>query len=181
MEYIFYRIRCNDNSIKFLYIGSTKDLSSRKWAHKSDCYNENRPKTYNLKLYTTIRDKGGGDNWTMEPIGKGLFDSRLDARIEEQRYIKELEANLNSFNAVMTKEDENRIKADYVKNNHEKVLESKKKYRDLHKEEIKEKLKNNAKTQEIRKEKTQCECGGSYTYSHKAEHIKSKKHCQFIK
>jgi hypothetical protein len=180
MEYIFYKIRCNVDSVKFLYIGSTKNIRDRKWAHKSDCYNE-KCKKYNLKLYTTIRDNGGWDNWVMEPIGKGLFNTRLDARIEEQRYIKEMEANLNSFNAVMTKEDENRMKAEYVKNNRDKVLESKKKYRDSHKEELKEKFKNNTKTQEIRKEKTQCECGGSYTYSHKAEHIKSKKHCQFIK
>lgn len=180
MEYIFYKIRCNDDGVKFLYIGSTKNIKDRKWVHKSNCYNE-KCKGYNLKLYTTIRDNGGWDNWIMEPIGKGLFNTRLDARIEEQRYIKEMEANLNTFNAVMTKEDENRIKAEYVKNNHDKVLKSKKKYRDSHKEEINLKNKNNYERMNKSKEKTQCECGGSYTYSHKAQHIKSKKHCQFIK
>lgn len=180
MEYIFYKIKCNDDNIKFIYVGSTKNIKDRKWAHKSDCYNENR-KTYNLKLYTTIRNNGGWDNWIMEPIGKGLFNTRLDARIEEQKYIKELEANLNSFNAVMTKEDENCMKAEYVKNNREKVAESKKKYRETHKEEINLKNRNNLERKEYYKKKTICECGGSYTYAHKAEHIRSNKHCEFSK
>jgi len=179
MEYIFYKIKCNDDNIKFVYVGSTKNIKDRKWAHKSSCYNENKPTTYNLKLYTTIRDNGGWDNWIMEPIGKGLFTTRLDARIEEQKYIKELEANLNTFNAVMTKEDEKRMKDEYVKNNHDKVLESKKIYRDKNKEILKAKYKENINLQNKRKEKTKCECGGSYTYCHKAEHIKSKKHCEF--
>ena len=30
------------------------------------------------------------------------------------------------------------------------------------------------------KQKYNCECGGKFTYSYKAGHLKSKKHCQYI-
>ena len=179
MEYTFYKIHCSDPNINFTYIGSTKDIASRKWAHKSDCNNEKR-KSYNLKLYKTIRENGGWDNWNFSIIGKGIYNERIQARIEEQKYISQLDANLNTFRAIMTKEDEKKIKDDYVKNNHEKVLESHKKYRDKNKEILKAKYQENIDLQNKRKEKTQCECGGSYTYSHKAEHFKSKKHQSFV-
>jgi hypothetical protein len=180
MEYTFYKIHCINPEINFIYVGSTKDLASRKWAHKSDCYNENR-KSYNLKLYKTIRDNGGWDNWNLTIIGKGIYEDRILARIEEQKYINELNSNLNTFKAIMTKEEEKKMKDDYVKNNHLKVLANKKIYRDKNKEVIKTKYLENIDLQNKRKEKTICDCGGSYTYSHKAEHIKSKKHQSFKK
>lgn len=179
MEYTFYKINCLNPDVNYLYVGSTKDLTKRKWAHKSNCNNPNK-KSYNLKLYETIRNNGGWDNWEVKPIGKGIFENRLDARIEEQRYMNELKSNLNTFKAVMTKEEEKKLKDDYVKNNHQKVLDSKKAYRDTHKEELKQKYKENKELHTKRKEKFNCECGGSYTYCHKSEHLKSKKHIKFI-
>jgi hypothetical protein len=170
MEYIFYRISCNDPDIDYTYIGSTKNFKERKTQHKRDCYNENR-KAYNLHLYKTIRENGGWDNWRIDPIG-----NRVDALIEEQQYINDNKSILNTHKAVMTKEDNDNYKKQYVINNPEKVKESKKKYRDTHKEEIKDKTKNNTELQAKRKEKTICECGGCYTYSHKAEHFRSKQH-----
>lgn len=178
MEYTFYKITCLNNNVDFLYVGSTKNLNNRKWLHKSVCNNPNNS-SYNLKLYETIRNNGGWDNWEVRPIGKGIFNNKTDARIEEQRYINELRANLNSFRAHMTKDDENEMKKNYVINNHQKVLDSKKQYRDNHKEELKKKYNDNIQLQNRRKEKIICQCGGSYTYAHKAEHLKSNKHIKF--
>ncbi len=174
-EYTFYKISCNDTNIDYTYIGSTKNLRHRIWNHKSDVNNEAR-KAYNLPLYKTIRENGGWDNWSIKPIGKGIFDNRLDALIEEQKYINDNNSTLNTHKAVMTKEDNDNYKKQYVINNPEKVKESKKKYRDTHKEEIRDKIKNDIELQAKRKEKTTCECGGCYTYSHKAEHFRSKRH-----
>jgi hypothetical protein len=122
MEYTFYKIHCSEPNIDFTYIGSTKNISDRRWAHKSDCNNINKPKKYNLKLYKTIRENGGWDNWNLTIIGKGIYEDRILARIEEQKYINDLNSNLNSFRAIMTKEDEKKMKDDYVINNHYKVL-----------------------------------------------------------
>ena len=62
-----------------------------------------------------------------------------------------------------------------------KQLECKRRYRESHKEEIKEanKLhyeKNKNTIQAKRQIKHLCACGGSYTNNHKAEHLASKKH-----
>jgi predicted GIY-YIG superfamily endonuclease len=40
--------------------------------------------------------------------------------------------------------------------------------------------KNKEKEKERRKEKFICECGGFYTYNHKARHLKSKKHLNYL-
>lgn len=179
MEYIFYKISCNNPEINYSYIGSTKNFSNRKCQHKRDCITEER-KAYNINLYKTIRENGGWDNWNVKPIGKGIFNNRIDALIEEQKYINENNSTLNTHKAVMTKEDENNYKKQYVINNPDKVKESKKKYRETHKEQIKQKTKENAELQAKRKEKVLCECGGSYTYCHKAEHMRSKKHTSIL-
>jgi hypothetical protein len=179
MEYIFYKISCLDNDVPHCYIGSTKNLPSRTWQHKCDCNNPNRH-AYNSKVYTKIRSNGGWYNWKIETIGAGIFDTRIDALNQEQQYIKDHNADLNTYRARMTKEDENEIKRQYVINNHAKVLESRKKYRDANKDKLKEKIKNDKILQDRRKEKTLCTCGGSYVYSHKAEHMKSKKHINHV-
>lgn len=177
MEYTFYKIYCLDPEVKYNYIGSTRDFIVRKCQHKSVCNNNNTTnRNSKIKLYETIRENGGFSNWDIVPIGTGIYNSNLEARIAEQQYINDNKADLNCVKAYMSKEEENEIKKKYVINNHEKVLQSKKNYRDTHKEEIKEKTKNNIDLQNKRKEKVKCICGGSYTYSHKAEHFKSKLH-----
>ena len=39
---------------------------------------------------------------------------------------------------------------------------------------------NKEKINEMRKEKFTCECGGNYTYTHKSQHFKTKKHLKFV-
>ena len=50
---VIYKICCDDTSD--FYIGSTTDFIRRKSGHKSTCNNANR-KSYNLKVYKTIRE-----------------------------------------------------------------------------------------------------------------------------
>jgi hypothetical protein len=63
MSYYIYKICCDDCS-DFVYVGSTKAFRQRKNKHKNDCTNENSS-NFNLKLYNTIRENGGWDNWRM--------------------------------------------------------------------------------------------------------------------
>jgi hypothetical protein len=92
MSYYIYKICCDDLP-DFVYVGSTKAFRQRKKSQK-DCNNENSKK-YNRKLYTTIRENGGWDNWRMviiEECGEITF---TEARIKEEEYRVKLNANLN--------------------------------------------------------------------------------------
>ncbi len=67
---IIYKIVCNDLNIKDLYVGHTTDFKRRKSEHKKKVGNINDDKSYNFKVYKTIRDNGGWDNWSMIEIEK---------------------------------------------------------------------------------------------------------------
>jgi predicted GIY-YIG superfamily endonuclease len=59
MSYIIYKICCDDLP-EYIYVGSTKSIIKRKSQHKIHCNNGNT-----RKLYTTIRENGGWNNWRM--------------------------------------------------------------------------------------------------------------------
>jgi len=166
MSYIIYKICCDDLP-EFIYIGSTKSFRHRKYRHKEDC------KTKNYKIYTTIRENGGWDNWRMvivEDIGEV---SLTQARIKEEQHRVNLNANLNSQRCFRTEEEKkiqhNKVANEWSKNNKEKVLETNKTYREKNKDIIKEK----------KNMKFICVCGGTYTNANKSNHEKSKIHKKY--
>ena len=63
-----YTIRCNSNT-EFIYIGSTCQLLARRWQdHKKDC------KKRDSKIYTTMRENGGIENFYIELYEPAPFD-----------------------------------------------------------------------------------------------------------
>jgi hypothetical protein len=92
---IIYKITCKDTENKDVYVGHTTNFVQRKHAHKQGC---NNPKStnYKCKLYNTIRENGGWDNWVMEIISFCKCYDQYEARIKEQEYFLSLNANLNS-------------------------------------------------------------------------------------
>jgi hypothetical protein len=58
-------------------------------------YNDNSKK-YNRKLYQTIRENGGWDNWRMVIIEECGEISLTQARIKEEEHRVKLNANLNT-------------------------------------------------------------------------------------
>ena len=93
---IFYKIYCKDASIDDLYIGHTTNFVQRKYAHKQGCKN-NKSSNYNCKLYKTIRDNMGWDNWIMEIIAFHNCDDLYAAKKLEQSYFEDYKATLNSI------------------------------------------------------------------------------------
>ena len=169
MSHIIYKICCDDLP-EFIYIGSTKSFRHRKSLHKSRTNNEK----YNSKIYTTIRENGGWDNWRMvivEDIGEV---SLTQARIKEEEHRVKLNANLNSQKCYQTQEEydkRHRKQANnYYKDNKEKVLEYTKEYRE----------KNKNKILEWKNKKITCECGRTFRIDGKAEHERSKIHKKLI-
>ena len=93
---IFYKISCKYEDNNELYVGHTTNFVQRKSAHKNSCKNP-KSSNYPVKLYKTIRECGGWDNWNMEIIAfHNCADSR-DARKTEQEYYEKLDATLNSI------------------------------------------------------------------------------------
>ena len=126
MSYCVYKIVCDDLP-DFVYVGSTKAFRSRKSQHKQGCNNENN-KSYNSKLYTTIRENGGWDEWRMICVEEfnETIDSKRKAEAKEEEWRIKLKANMNMKKCYITKEEEqerDRLhKKEYYLDNKEKIL-----------------------------------------------------------
>ena len=93
---IFYKIFCKDPTIKDLYVGLTTNFIQRKHGHKQSCKNE-KATNHNCKLYNTIRNAGGWDNWQMEIIAFHNCKDSYEAHKKEQEYFETHGATLNSI------------------------------------------------------------------------------------
>jgi hypothetical protein len=93
---IIYKIVCNDLNITEVYVGHTTNFINRKAKHKSDCNNPNS-KSYNFKIYNTIRQNGGFENWSMIEIEKFQDCNDIKEVSARERYWYELlNAKLNT-------------------------------------------------------------------------------------
>jgi hypothetical protein len=136
---VIYRISCNDLP-DFIYVGSTTDFVKRKNRHKFGS------KTYENKLYQTIRDNGGWENWRMTIIEEYTdCKNNIEQRMKEQKWIDELNGNLNTNKAYTSKEERKEYMKDclkeYYEQNIEQLTEYKKQYREQNKEQISQKRK----------------------------------------
>ena len=93
---IIYKIVCDDLNITDVYLGHTTNFINRKAKHKSNCNNIDG-KAYNYKIYNTIRNNGGFENWSMIEIEKFQDCNDINEASAKERYYYELlNANLNS-------------------------------------------------------------------------------------
>jgi hypothetical protein len=168
---------CNDLNIKECYVGHTTDFKSRKYCHKQSVENSNH-NDYNSKKSTFIRGNGGWDNWSMIEIEKIPCNDGREARARERHWYEELNAKLNSLCPI-------RSKKEYYEENKEHKLEYQNQYREQNREQISEKKmiyyeKNKEQIKKYKSTKYTCECGSIIWQSNKHNHIKTKKHCQFL-
>ena len=163
---IIYKIICKNESVDYLYVGSSVNFKKRIDKHKSD-YNNIRSKSHNLKTYVQIREHGGWDNFQIVEIEKFPCNNNREAEAREEHFRILLNGNVNSKRCYVSTEQKKNEKKEYDKfyseNNREKKRESCKKYKELNQEKINQKFN--------------CQlCGGKFTYKNKSEHEKSKKH-----
>ena len=88
-----YQITCKDPNINENYIGQTECFENRKYSHSRDS------QTSELKIYKTIREYGGWDNWEMKIINHYYCNNEYEARQIEQKYIDVFKATMNSVRA----------------------------------------------------------------------------------
>ena len=159
---IIYKIVCKDLSINNIYVGHTTDWIKRKYQHKNACINENNKK-HNRKVYEMIRENGGWNKWEMVEIEKYPCNDSNEARAKEREWYETLNANMNTYNPLQTKEERKEYNYNLFK---PKSKEYRKKFYEKNKEKFKEKIK--------------CVCGSEYRKTCKARHERSKKHIEFI-
>jgi hypothetical protein len=133
---IMYKIRCLDLTCPLLYVGHTSNFKKRESHHKQKC-NSPLSKSYHLKVYKTIRDTGGWNNWTMEEIEEYTCTNNKEATLRERYWYEMLNASLNMNYPARTRKEYKIVK-------------------------------------------NTCACGGKHTNHHKHDHLKSKKHINYI-
>jgi hypothetical protein len=190
---IIYKIVCKNLDVKCCYTGHTTNLTMRKNLHKSDCNNENSPR-YILKVYKTIRDNGGWDNFSMLQIEEFPCKNTHEASARERYHYEIINSNMNSNVPNRNSQDwyidnrEERLlwQKNYNESNREVILLYKKKQYEDNREEkllqMKEYRKENAERIKDKKNETcVCACGKIVKLGLMHAHIKSQKHITILK
>ena len=145
---IIYKIVCNDLNVKDLYVGSTTDFVNRKNKHKSSC------KLQPFKIYQSIEEHGGWENWSMLEIEKFSCKDGNEARARERYWLVQLEATLNTILPIATHEETEVKRKEYSVKYREEHVDEIKKYHAENYIKNKEKIdERNAKYREENKEK----------------------------
>jgi hypothetical protein len=152
MSYYIYKICCDDLP-DYNYVGSTKSFRQRKNYHKE------KSLIHNSKLYVTIRENGGWDNWRMVILEECGEITYTQARIKEEEHRVKLNANMNSYKCYRTTEEKKEYDKEWKENNKEFVLNYHKEYN---------------------KKKVTCDCGCIINKNHLKRHKESKKHLELM-
>jgi len=176
---IIYKIQHREID-ELLYVGSTTDFTRRKAEHKRKSNNANG-KAYNYKLYKMIRDNGGFDCFNIIVIKEFPCNNKQEALVEEDKIMRQMKCNMNSIRAFTTPEDTKALKKRYNELHKEEILEYHKRNYELKKQKILEYKhgyyeQNKDKIAERKKQKITCECGCVVRKSDLAKHKRSKKH-----
>jgi hypothetical protein len=121
---IIYKIVCNDYNVKDLYVGHTTDLVKRRSCHKFAC-NHSDHNANHLKIYKTIRENGGWENWSVVVVENyETCKDMEDARTRERFWFDELNARMNSYKPILTDDEKSEILRQSAKKHYEKNKES---------------------------------------------------------
>ena len=160
---IIYKLCCKDPNIKLTYVGATTNFPNRKGEHKS-CCNNHKSKKNNLKVYRTIRENGGWDNFEMIMLEKYPCKDQIESDARERYWLEKLSASLNTEVPGRTKSEYN--KKWWAENTEKMRLRKQERY------------KNNL---EKFNRKYTCECGVTLILRIKTVHEKTKQHQHWLK
>lgn len=186
-DYIFYKIVCLDKDLDLCYVGSTANWKQRVIGHKYNATVE-KSSQYNIKLYQTIRENGGWDNFKMIQLGTREQLKKREAEQIEEEYRVELRANMNTIKCFTT-DTKQEQKKEWRDNNKDRVAEYMKLYRQENKDKIAlqtKKYYNDNKDEILDKKykydkiKVECECGCVINKICLTRHRKTPKHLKLI-
>ena len=161
-----------------IYIGSTtkKYLSQRMDKHRTD-YKYWKDGRHGRATSFILFDEYGLENCFIELIETKECNSKDELYKLEGKYIRELDC--------VNKNIAGRTNKEYRADNKEKILAHMKEYYNQNKEQkidyqSKYRENNKLKIAEHQSHKVDCECGGKYTQCHKARHLRTIMHCQYL-
>ena len=134
---VIYKIVCKNKDITDIYVGHTSNFTVRKNSHKSKCNNQN-DKQHNLKIYSSIRENGGWENWNCVIIEPFPCKSFEEARTREDYYYNELKASLNMIHPILNLESKKITKHQHYLENKDKYIEWANEYKQRNPEKVKE-------------------------------------------
>jgi hypothetical protein len=143
-----------DNTSDKIYIGSTcENLQKRLYHHERSYESFKVGKSKFTTSYKIIQN----NDYKIELIKLHPCENKHELNVAEGLTIKKLKSEgLNVVNRNIAGLTQKESKAQYRNNNRIKINENKK-------------VKHN------------CSCSGMFTSTNKAQHLKSKKHCEFVK
>jgi methionine synthase I (cobalamin-dependent) len=187
-----YKIVCKNPEIEDFYIGSTTNFRARKYRHKSNCKcNET------IFLYDFIRANGDWANWDMILLEtcKNIENARQLEK-KEREYFDELKPTLNQKKPYITTEESKSIhlklckewqkknpekkkqaNRQYYNNNSEKEKQRKRNYYNKNSEKLKQ---ANREYIEKNSQLIECKCGSKVKKYNYCDHLKTKKHQNYI-
>jgi hypothetical protein len=170
------KIYClRSHSTDHVYIGSTINTLSRRMAeHRRDYKRYLNGKFHYVSSFKILKYEDA----YIELVEDCPCETKEQLLRREGQIMRETDNYINE-------RIEGRTKKEHYEDNKEHIKEYKKKWYDENKEEVLEKQKqyqqeNKEAIAEKRNQKYTCECGGRYTLRHKAQHMKTKKHQNFI-
>ena len=101
---IIYKIVCKDTENTDCYIGHTTNFISRIREHKYACNNE-KSKSHNIRLYKTIRDNGGYENWDFIKVEDFPCENKNQALARENYWCFEINSTLNCIMPILNVEN----------------------------------------------------------------------------
>ena len=119
-DYTFYKIVCLDKDLDLCYVGSTANWKQRAIAHKYNATSE-KSSQYNIKLYQTIRENGGWDNFKMIQLGTREQLKKREAEAIEEDYRQELKAVMNTIKCYKTEQERKEDRQKTLNKTYEKV------------------------------------------------------------
>ena len=172
-----------------IYIGSTtkKYLSSRLAGHISlyKCYKKSKFVSKVSSIY--LFEKYGFENCQIYLIENYPCESKNELHTREGYYIKTMNCINKRVAGRKIKEykQDTQCDAKYYIEHREAIIEQVRKYSSENKDKIRERkkkyrLKNAEKIKEHKSKIETCECGVSFTHSHKQRHLRSAKHKNLI-
>jgi len=154
---IMYKLMCNDETIKDVYVGHTTNFTKRKYQHKKNCVSSNCIEQD--KLYNFIKKNGGWENWTMFQLEMYPCCNLKEALIRERYWIDKENSTLNTIKPCILDDEPKKLsREEYLKQKIErqmKALANLELGKQLRKEKQKEYYHNNLEQERERNKKKQ--------------------------
>ena len=169
-----YKIVSSDYSK--CYIGSTCESLSQRMARHRNKYKVYLKGDITLTRSFDLFDQYGVENCKIELIENFPCENKEELRKREGHYIQNTEC-INKYVA-----GRNRTFKEYYQDNKEKCNAQRREYKEKHKEELKLYYQEQyIKSKDKLSKSIACECGRTYTFGHKARHLKSQTHQNYLK